>query len=151
MLKKTKIFGAIFFLIFLSVIVFLGKKHSGYPATKEEIIKIKLGQEFFTAEVADNQEKKEKGLSGRESLCEKCAMLFLFDDSAKRNFWMKDMHFDLDIIWVRNNKIVKISPNISYKRGENEVASSVESVDKVIEINAGMSEKLGLKTGDSIE
>ena len=41
------------------------------------------------------------------------AMLFVFEDSAKYSFWMKDMKFLIDIIWLDNDgKVVHIEQNL---------------------------------------
>jgi len=124
---------------------------TAYSEFGNKIIKMKLGEDVFLAEIVDNQKKIEKGLSDRESLCEKCAMLFIFDNPIRHNFWMKEMEFDLDLIWVRDDKIVQISSRISHESGAKETISPMGEVDKVIEINAGMSEKLGLKVGDEMK
>ncbi len=149
---RTKILLLLVVLVVLSAtLLFINKKYFNYSEYGNKLIQIKLGQEVFLAEVVDSQKKIEKGLSGRDSLCEKCAMLFLFNDSTKRNFWMKDMKFSLDLIWLKDNRIVQISSRIPYKSGKNEVAKSLFDTDKVIEINAGISEKLGLEVGDMVK
>ncbi len=149
--KKILLIG-LGLLILVSISFFVYKRHTIlYSKPGNEITEIKLGQEIFLVETVKSPEEKEKGLSGRESLCQRCAMLFLFDDSAVRKFWMKDMHFDLDILWLNKGEIIKISPNISHQKGGKESISSAEEVDGIIEINSGMSEKLGLKVGDKIQ
>ena len=49
-------------------------------------------------EVRDDEIGRVQGLSGRSSLSESSAMLFVFDiESDRYCFWMKDMKFDIDI------------------------------------------------------
>ena len=115
------------------------------------MLKIKMGGEIFQTEVAYRPEQKKRGLSGRSELCRNCAMLFPFDETEKRSFWMKDMQFDIDIIWIKDNEIVQISPRISYLQGEAEIVNSKSEINGVLEINAGESERLGLKVGDELE
>ena len=43
------------------------------------------------------------------------AMLFRFSQAEKYSFWMKDMRFPLDIIWIKNREVVHIEKNISEK------------------------------------
>ncbi len=138
-------------LLFILVFVFiiLAFFYINKPADSKKTT-IRLGQEFFLAEIADNPEKREKGLSGRKELCEKCAMLFFFDNPDNRNFWMKDMQFDIDVIWVKGNKIVDIRSNVSHSKGEQEKIHSPEMADKIIEVRAGKSENLRLKIGDEV-
>jgi uncharacterized membrane protein (UPF0127 family) len=78
-------------------------------------------------------------------------MLFPFEENKKRSFWMKDMQFDIDIIWIKDGEIIQISPKISHIRGEAEVVNSESEINEVLEINAGESERLGLKEGDRIK
>jgi uncharacterized membrane protein (UPF0127 family) len=58
----------------------------------------------LVADVAANDEQRTKGLSVKDSLAENKAMLFVFDSSQEHSFWMKDMKFPIDIIWLDSNK-----------------------------------------------
>ena len=102
-------------------------------------------------ELAQTEELRTQGLSGREGLCSDCGMLFIFDQAGFHSFWMKDMRFDLDIIWLAGNKIVKITKNVPYIRGSRESIHPEMPIDKVLEINAGKSEELGLQVGEHID
>ena len=105
----------------------------------------------IAVEIADNFEKWRQGLSGREALNADEGMLFVFPDKQIRNFWMKDMNFPLDIIWIDNDKIVNISENLS---PEGEVPensySSILPANYVLEVNGGFAGKNNVKTGDNI-
>lgn len=109
----------------------------------------RIGAASFNVEIADNAITQAKGLSGRESLPEKNGMLFLFSRLAKRGFWMPDMHFSLDMVWIKGDKVVGISENIPPAGfGEPDIYYPPEEVDKVLEINAGSAKKYALKIGD---
>ena len=60
---------------------------------------IELAGSTFRAEVMDTYSKRLQGLSGRDQLGEREAMLFVFDHDDKHCFWMKDMKFSIDIVW----------------------------------------------------
>jgi uncharacterized protein len=75
-------------------------------------------------------------------------MLFEFPEKGKRGFWMKGMKFNLDIVWLDDSKIVHIAKNVSCDSKEI-IIPEVEA-DKVLEINAGMADGLGIKAGDEI-
>lgn len=109
---------------------------------------VSVGGQDFRAEVVRSLEKREKGLGGRKSLCEECAMLFVFPKGGEWGFWMKNMNFDLDIIWIKEDKIVKIVRNVS-KNYQEVIAPDIEA-DNVLEINSGLSDKFGIKRGDKI-
>jgi uncharacterized membrane protein (UPF0127 family) len=68
--------------------------------------KVTLGGDTYEAVVVDTPELQQKGLSGRKFLPQKSAMLFAFDAEDQRCFWMKDMHFPIDIIWVDDGRRV---------------------------------------------
>ncbi|MDD5590195.1 MAG: DUF192 domain-containing protein [Candidatus Portnoybacteria bacterium] len=103
---------------------------------------------------ADDPRERARGLSGRDSLDQNQGMLFIFEKPDLYGFWMKDMKFPLDFIWISGNKITDLSENIPYPR-ENSYLNlpkyqPKEPVDKVLEINAGLVEKYGIKIGDEI-
>lgn len=102
----------------------------------------------FTIEIADEPREQSKGLGNREKLCDDCGMLFLFDKPGRYAFWMKDMKFPLDIIWIAEDKIINLAKNIpaDFKGTIN----PQEDADKVLEINGGLSDKYGIKEGDSV-
>lgn len=102
----------------------------------------------FKAEIADNYEKRKKGLGGRNGLCQNCAMLFEFPTKGKYSFWMKDMEFPLDIIWISNGKIVHMEKNI--KSDFQNILNPEKEADMVLEINAGKADSMGLQIGDEV-
>ncbi len=64
-------------------------------------------------DLAITSQEKSKGLSVKESLKENEGMLFVFDNPRKHSFWMKDMKFPIDIIWIsQQNKIIHIERNL---------------------------------------
>lgn len=119
-----------------------------YSIHGNKIKKISLDGNIFRAEMVSSPEKMQKGLGGRKELCQNCAMLFQFPDSKKHPFWMKGMLFPLDIIWISNGKVVHIEKNVSEKFSG--VLSLQTEADQVLEINAGLADEIGVKTGDSL-
>jgi len=68
---------------------------------------------LIKAEVSDTAAEKEKGLSGRTALPADAGMWFIFDQEGKYSFWMPDMNFSIDIIWVGSDfKVVEIAENV---------------------------------------
>lgn len=102
----------------------------------------------FKAETVSIPQDREKGLGRRKGLPENRAMLFEFDKPGNYVFWMKDMRFDLDIIWISDGKIVRIAKNISHE-ALNPTDPQAAS-DKVLEINAGLSDQYGFDIGDKV-
>ncbi len=63
--------------------------------------------------IADSPAERTKGLSGREGLPENRGMLFVFDNDAKHSIWMKDMKFNIDAVWLDENKyVVDVNKNL---------------------------------------
>ena len=104
-------------------------------------------------EVADTLKKRSLGLGKRASLKKGWGMLFVFENRKQHRFWMKDMQFPLDIIWLDNSKIVHIIRNAHpvNPKFETELMTSPVPVNFVLEIAAGQAEKLQLKTGQRMQ
>ncbi|MFH0801702.1 MAG: DUF192 domain-containing protein [bacterium] len=105
---------------------------------------------LFMVEKACTVGARVQGLSGRKELADDKGMLFVFQDKKTRNFWMKDMHFGLDILFINNGRIMEI---ITLPKPAGGVIPSCLSrcqADQVLEINAGMAGKLGIHPGDRL-
>lgn len=104
-------------------------------------------------DLADSPEEIVQGLSGREIMSEDSGMLFVFSKAQKQTFWMKDMLFPLDFIWIFNNKIVQIDKNIpppTITKFPKIIRSSIP-IDRVLEVNSGFVEKHGINVGDEVD
>ena len=101
--------------------------------------------------VADTQEKSYLGLSFRESICPNCGMLFPFEGKNEHAFVMRDMMFPLDIIWINDDKIIKIDKKLPPEGHDfKNVYKSGSPVDYVLEVNAGFCDKNNIKIGDKL-
>ncbi len=114
---------------------------------------IKVSGAALKVELALTTEQQTKGLSGRESLAPGTGMLFKFAQADKYNFWMKDMKFALDFIWVREGKVIQLNADVppplkDFPRPE--VLPASEPVDAVIEVPAGWIKDKGIKIGDKV-
>ena len=112
------------------------------------IVTTSTGEEI-PVEVADTLKKRSLGLGKRASLKKGWGMLFVFEKRKPHRFWMKDMQFPLDIIWLDNHRIVHIIHNAQpvNSKVEPEVLTSPVPVNFVLESAAGRAVKLRLKTG----
>jgi uncharacterized membrane protein (UPF0127 family) len=101
--------------------------------------------------IADNEPAREKGLGGLAALHPDQGMLFVFDESDFYPFWMKDMQFPIDMIWLDEDyHIVHIEKNISPDSYPTEYVSR-EKAKYVLEVNAGFAEIHSLKYGDILK
>ena len=113
---------------------------------------ITIGQETYTVDIASTFKQLKIGLSGRPHLKEKQGMLFVFNNPRVLRFWMKDMEFALDVLWIKDEKIIGISKNVLHpsKAGETITMQSPARVDKALELNAGVTDRYDIKVGDTI-
>lgn len=124
--------------------------------TKEKTYnnKILINNQKFFVQIVSKPEDLVKGLSGREKLKENEGMLFVFEDLGNQGFWMKDMKFPIDIIWIKDNAIVgfqkNIDPQIGASESELKIYYPPENINKVLEVSSGVVNKYGFKIGDSI-
>lgn len=102
-------------------------------------------------EVVRTPEARARGLSGRPSLARGRGMLFLFDHADRHAFWMPDMHFDIDIVWIRDGRIVDITHRVPHEvEGPLPLYRPREPAKVVLEVAAGTAEELGWEIGDPV-
>lgn len=104
---------------------------------------------YITAELALTPAQWQRGLSGRKELKSDQGMLFVFPEPSYQSFWMKDMKFSIDIIWIDENfQIVGIEKNLPPCGETCPTYESPLPVKYVLEVKAGFSEREKLKEGD---
>ncbi len=120
---------------------------------KPKTTKIVLKDKEIEVEIAKTEEERTKGLSHRESIGNYQGMLFIFPQKdVLPTFWMKDMKFPLDIIWINDGKIVKIDENVDYPKENSQKNLTLYKpptpVDFVLEVKAGFSRENNWQAGD---
>ncbi len=115
------------------------------------ITTVTIGQATVQVEVEDTDASREQGLSGRGSLPEGNGMLFVFDTPGNYGFWMKDMNFSLDMLFIdAAGTIVTIAPNASpagYHLNPPQVFGPAAPVLYVLEVPAGFASAHGIAVG----
>ena len=141
-LLRNMIKNCIWVILFLSlgigIILMAGYKKNN---------RVCINENCFQVEIAESGGEKRRGLSFRESLPEGSGMLFVYDKEDYYSFWMKDMNFPIDIIWINKEKeVVHIERNLQpcgtdsckgYKPSQKAMY--------VLEINPGLDIKIGDK------
>ena len=61
---------------------------------------VRVGEQTFLVEIADTPESRTQGLMFREDLPLDQGMLFIFPESKPYEFWMPNLAFPLDIVWI---------------------------------------------------
>jgi len=125
---------------------------SGCVKRKEIEIQTRDRSVIINAEIADTEEKRERGLMFRKSLGKNDGMLFVFDDERHVTFWMKNTLIPLDIIFISSNGTInEIKENVQPCLAELcELYPSTYPVKYVLEVNANFTRINGISIGDRI-
>jgi len=93
-----------------------------------------------------------RGLGGRRNLPENRGLLFAYDGYYVPKFWMKDMRFSIDIIWIKDKMVVGFEKNTPVSN-QNPLPTyqPKDFVNYVLEVNAGFVDKNQIKIGDRVE
>jgi uncharacterized membrane protein (UPF0127 family) len=134
--------------LFITWVFFSVRSYLSYSSYEKEKILIKSS--VFLGYVADTEEKRIKGLSGKAFLPSNTSMIFEFDTPDTYGIWMKDMLFPIDIIWLDKNKmIVNLISNADPESYPHVYYPPKDSL-YVLETRAGLIKDKGLKLGDEI-
>ena len=146
-------------IIFLSALIFIYINHKNSFVSDTNIKNtqvsninyVKIAGKIIKVELATTPDSWQKGLSGREKLKEDEGMLFIFNHTGQYSFWMKDMNFPIDIIWLDNDfRVIYIKKNVQ-PESYPESFLPKQNARYVLEVLAQFSEKNNLKKGDRVE
>ncbi len=159
--NKQKFLWCFLIIVFFFIIGFFSGNYAPKNFKPENIKYVKIAGRSIRVDLALTNIARERGLSGREKLDDEEGMLFIFDRSDNYRFWMKDMNFPIDIVWLasssgednENIKVIYIKKDVqpeSYPKTYGPDISS-SNVRYVLEVVSGFSDKNNLKEGDSVE
>jgi len=100
-------------------------------------------------EIADNEAERMRGLMDRQNLPDNAGMLFIFQNDEPRSFWMKNTFISLDIIYINSNKEIVSIQKYTQPKSTYSIPSEKPAM-YVLEVNAGFTDKYGIKPGDKI-
>lgn len=109
-----------------------------------------IGQKTFILERSFTDESRQIGLSNRPFMEENKGMIFEFENKSIYDFWMKEMLFPIDIIFVDNNVVTDIYKSVKPEDFPN-TYSNTRPANFVIELNSGETEKIKIKVGEKIK
>ncbi|WP_431322539.1 DUF192 domain-containing protein [Rhizobium sp. YTU87027] len=103
----------------------------------------------FVVEIADTNEQRQRGLMYRKEMADDAGMIFDFGVSRRVQMWMENTILPLDMLFVDSTGTIRnIKQNaVPYSR---DIIDSMTEVKYVIELNAGVTAKLGIKPGDKV-
>ena len=136
-----------FFFLILGLVIILGSIFLFFerPLVKENRIEIiKINDVSVKVEVVKTPETRAQGLSDRKILPDGTGMLFVFDEPAQYGFWMKDMNFAIDIVWIDERlRVIGIEKRVSPDTFP-QIFHPNQAVKYVLELPAGFTENRGI-------
>lgn len=154
----NKVAGAIIAVLIIIGIIVLTIKYNPFAGLFKKTAKVEIGTHQFTTEVAKSEAEKEIGLSQKASLADDRGMLFVFETPGIYSFWMKKMQFPIDILFIKDNKIITIFKQVTPPPSDSDITDDKlpiytpqAEIDTVLEINSGLVDKYGIKQGDTVK
>ncbi|MBN1585663.1 DUF192 domain-containing protein [Candidatus Uhrbacteria bacterium] len=137
----------------LSVSLVMVVFHPFRSVTVLPLAEVRIGQSEVTVEVADEAPERFLGLSGRQSLSAGQGMIFVFDRPDRYGFWMRDMNFPLDFVWIDGGRILEITPGVFPPENGTEPFPFYPQrpVSVVLEVPGGYAQSQGWKPGQAVE
>lgn len=157
-LKKKYLLGVIFLLT--AVYLFGGNSLIHFPVIFDSAVvnfkqpvtpSVQINNTKIFVEIATSSVAIQKGLSGRPALDRNRGMIFIFDRPDYYRFWMPDMRFPIDIIWINGEEIVVgITKNIlpETNMAKPRFYTPKEPARYILEVNAGFADDKNIKIGD---
>ena len=146
-----------FFLILLGgIITYFGYLFIYKINISDSQIKVVINQKEYLLNIAKTDEERSRGLAKFDTIKENEGMLFIFDVPGRYSFYMKDMKFNIDIIFLdQNKKVVDLYKNVKFQDYKNpydyETYKPNFNSKYTIELKEGEIEKNGVKLGDYID
>lgn len=111
---------------------------------------LNFGDIDISIEEATTQSEREKGLGNRDNLRQDKGMLFVFESVDYHCFWMKDMKFSIDIIWLdEERKVVDIMQNVDPATYPENFCPKAPA-KYVLEVNSGLTASSGVGLGSKL-
>ncbi len=112
---------------------------------------VEIRAKQVAVEIADSRAEQEKGLGERDSLAWGSGMYFSYSRPGFFGFWMKGMRFPIDIVFLRDGRIVDLYSQVPFEKGGNGPTIRPRSlVDAVLEVPAGFAAASGWQVGDRV-
>lgn len=146
-MRKIKNIIVIIIIIIIIIIIKNAFQNRDYSRSNQ----ISINGKIIHILIAKTKTEITRGLGGREFLDNNSGMLFIMPKHDKYTFWMKDMQFPIDIIWISDHQIVDITKNIPVeKNGSLTLYQPKKEANYVLEVNSGYTDLYKIKIGDSV-
>lgn len=138
-------------LVLLLIIIVAGVTVFFSTPVPEQVAYVQINGVTVNIELADNFEERAKGLMFRDKLSENAGMLFVFENEGNYPFWMMNMKFNLDMIWIDSNgKIVHIAKDVPPCGTSCKAVDPNRNARYVLEVNSGFVDKYGVIEGSLV-
>ena len=127
------------------------------PAAPSNAAVVQISDSSYTVDLAITPKERQQGLSGRTVLAHDEGMLFVFEEEQQLHFWMKEMLFPLDIIWIDAQcRLIDVAADVPAPlpgTGNEEIprVQSPSPARYVLEVNAGEGARSSLQPGDPVK
>ncbi len=153
--KKTFFAGAFILSVFIVTSFYVDDVLNRNSNNKGNVVSgvnhvLRIGNAHVRIDIADTPALQEQGLSGRKVLSEDQGMYFIFNHPGIYPFWMKEMNFPIDIIWIDENmSVADITKRALPSSFPQTFVPRVPAL-YVLEVQAGFAERHGVKIGDQV-
>lgn len=138
-------------IVFAVVGVFMYLRTQADRGQKLPVAYIRVGRTPFVVEVASTYMQRGQGLSGHAPLGKNDGMLFVFSSPSAGAFWMRDMLYPIDFIWIKGDRVVGVTENAPRMSvSDHKLYYPPIPVDRVLEVNAGSVKYFGITAGDAV-
>jgi hypothetical protein len=152
MRSKTSLLGGIAAAVLAAALIwyfFLFNSATERYITTER--QVRIGETSIAVGIADTAQEREQGLSGTTALAEREGLLFVFERNDQHSFWMKDMQYAIDIIWISADKrVVYIAKDVSPDTFPHSFTPPTPA-RYVLQVPAGFSSGHDIMVGDMLE
>ncbi len=115
---------------------------------------VMINNHSYNMALADTDTERAQGLQACHTIPDDSGMLFILSEREIPGFWMKSMVIPLDIIWIRDGKVVGLENNVPPLTNQTDnplIYSPDVPIDAVIEVPANQAAKFGLTLGASVQ
>lgn len=118
----------------------------------EDVVKVvgDFGQANFSIDLADDEQERAQGLMFVESMPTLSGMLFVYDAPQRATFWMRNTLISLDMLFISPTGVVERIHENAIPLDETPIEGG-EGIFAVLEINGGLSKRLGITAGATIQ
>jgi uncharacterized membrane protein (UPF0127 family) len=143
----------VYLLVLITVILILAVPRL-QKQPKQVTLPMNLGNKVtLQVEVADTETEHIQGYSNHPPIGYQEGLLFVFESEGVYPFWMKEMLFDLDLIFINNDRVVYLLEKIKApvnNQGQIEYANSQVPFSQLLEVRAGFIDRYNIKIGDFV-